>query len=181
MSNHQQAIDAYFLEFQVRVQKVQAMLGEVVGNVVINDTLDNFRDESFDNVKWQGRVNKKDTRHLLIKSGNLRRSIRIISTTMTSVVIGSDVPYASVHNYGDQIDRYARTETFVRNRYKVGPKGKMFGGMGAFKKGTSPGRGLSFKAYSYNMPKRTFLGLTAKLENKIKQAIDEQFKNEFAA
>ncbi|WP_410221924.1 phage virion morphogenesis protein [Pedobacter sp.] len=179
MSNHQQAIEEYFLEFQARVEKVQGLLGEVVGNVVINDALDNFRNESFDNVKWQARVNKKNTRHLLIKSGTLRRSIRIISTTMTSVVVGSDIPYAAVHNYGEEINRYARTETFVRNRYKVGPKGKMFGGMGAFKKGTSTGRGLSFRAYSYNMPKRTFLGLTAKLENKIKQAIDEQFKNEF--
>jgi phage gpG-like protein len=33
-------------------------------------------------------------RAILVKSGRLRRSVRIVSTTATSVTIGTDVPYA---------------------------------------------------------------------------------------
>jgi hypothetical protein len=73
------------------------------------------------------------------------------------------VPYARVHNEGETINRPARSETFVRNRYTKGPKSKYFGGQGAYKKGTTPGQGLSFKAYSYQMPARPFLKNTPAL------------------
>jgi phage gpG-like protein len=178
MDNNQK-IEAYFQEFMARIQNVQSKLPEIIGNEVINHALDNFKDESFNGQKWKKRKNKKDTRKLLIQTGDLRRSLRIISSSPTSVTVGSSLIYAAVHNNGGEINRAARSETFVRNRYKTGKKGKMFGGMGAFKKGTSQGQGQTYKAYGYNMPIRKFLGITPKLTASIKQIVNEEFEKEF--
>lgn len=177
--DNKQKIEAYFKEFARRVQMVQDRLPAEVGNLVVNHTLDNFKTESFEGQAWKARKNKKNTKALLIGSGNLRRSVRVITSTPASVTIGSDVPYAAVHNNGGTINRASRSETFVRNRYKSGVKGKMFGGMGAFKKGTTPGKGLTFKAYSIGMPPRKFLGITPKLTVEIKTTINAEFEKEF--
>lgn len=65
------------------------------------------------------------------------------------------------------INKAARSETFVRNRYTKGPKSKAFGGMGLFKKGTTAGKGLTFKAHSVTIPQRQFMGKSAMLNAKI--------------
>lgn len=40
------------------------------------------------------------TRAILVKSGNLRRSVRILEYAKKYVVLGSDLAYAGVHNAG---------------------------------------------------------------------------------
>lgn len=58
-----------------------------------------FTDETLS--KWPRRKSLRDIgRGILIKTGNLRRSIRVISRTFRSVTIGSDLPYAQTHNDG---------------------------------------------------------------------------------
>ena len=65
---------------------------------------DSFKDQGFtnNNIKeWKPRKNDKDPgRAILIKSGDLRRSIKEVSRTSNSVTIGSDLPYAEAHNKG---------------------------------------------------------------------------------
>lgn len=178
MSN-QQTINQFFAQFNQKLEQAQQQLPDLVGTEVVNHALENFKNESFETSKWPARKDKKNTRKLLIKSGALRRSVSIISTGHNSVIVGSDLPYAAVHNNGGTINRAARSETFVRNRHKTGKKGKMFGGMGAFKRGITPGRGQTYKAYSTTMPQRKFLGATPKLKEQLEKVIKEELKNAF--
>lgn len=177
MSN-QQNIDAFFQNFLRKVEAVNQRLPDIVGTEVINSTLDNFKDEAFFGEKWPARKDKKNKRKLLVKSGALQRSPRVVRSQPGLVSFGSDLPYASIHNNGGEINRAARSETFIRNRYKTGKKGKMFGGMGAFSKGTTPGQGQTYKASSYNMPMRKFLGSHPKLKVKLEQIIKDEFITE---
>ena len=69
-----------------------------------------FADQGFTDkglVKWQPRKSRSrdDGRAILVKTGNLRRSIRVISRSINEVVIGSDLPYAQVHNEGGRTRR----------------------------------------------------------------------------
>lgn len=178
MSN-QQNIDIFFQNFLHRVEAVNERLPGIIGTEVINSALDNFKDESFFGEKWPARKDKKkNTRKLLVKTGQLQRSPRIVRSQPGLVRVGSDVAYAAVHNNGEEINRAARSETFIRNRHKTGKKGKMFGGMGAFSKGTTPGQGQTYKAYSYSMPTRKFLGSHPKLKVKLEQIIKDEFITE---
>ncbi|RQO78100.1 hypothetical protein DBR40_09120 [Pedobacter sp. KBW01] len=181
-NNNDKKIDQYFRAFQNRISNATSQLPLIVGNLVVNDALDNFRTQSFDGVPWPKRKTKSrrgaGNQNILIQSGRLRRETRITSTTPTSVKVGNSAPYAAVHNDGGEIRRSARSELFVRNRYKKGAKGKMFGGMGAFKKGTTSGKGLTFKAYSFKMPRRRFLGRSAALDRKINKTVKNHILRE---
>lgn len=64
----------------------------------------NFEREAFFNDKWARRkYNDDESRGLLIKTGNLRRSITGRITDRDSVVIETTQPYAKIHNEGGTI------------------------------------------------------------------------------
>ncbi|MCH5690024.1 hypothetical protein LWM68_40865 [Niabella sp. W65] len=96
----------------------------------------------------------------------MRRSIQVVPIGNGYGFGSLGVPYASIHNQGGQISQAARSETFVRNRYKRGAKGKMFGGMGHLKR-YYQGRGQSYKARVINMPKRQFIGASPALRREL--------------
>jgi phage gpG-like protein len=179
MPNEQ--ITLFFSKFEMALNQLPI----IVGNEVVNYSLEAFERQSWDGAAWKQRQSKKDTgRSILVKSTRLKRSVRIISSSPSSVIVGSDVPYAAIHNNGGTISRAPRSETFSRNRYLKGPKSKYFGGMGAFKKGitertlTSAAiKGLTFKAYQINMPRRRYLGITPELKERIRLRVIEELKN----
>lgn len=79
----------------------------IMGTEAKNHFVRSFRNQGFTDQslqRWQARkrVDRgvRGNRAILVKSGDLRRSIRIVSKTLTSVTIGSDLPYAKVHNDG---------------------------------------------------------------------------------
>jgi phage gpG-like protein len=160
MSN-QSKIDAYFAEFQNRILKAKAELLPILANDTVNYALENFAKESFEKKAWEPRKDKTNKRSLLVKSGRLKRSIRVVAIRSSGYSVGSDVPYASVHNYGQQINKSARSETFVRNRSISGKR------KGKFAKGTIAGQGFTFKPSSYNMPQRQFLGASQTLKTRL--------------
>ncbi|SMG35597.1 phage virion morphogenesis protein [Sphingobacterium psychroaquaticum] len=170
MSN-QQNIEQFFHAFQQKIEQAQQRLPDIIGTEVLNSALDNFRDESFFGDKWPARKDKKNTRKLLVKTGALQRSPRVIRSQPGLVTVGSDVPYASVHNNGEEISRNARSETFIRNRHTKGKK------KGLFSRGITRGQGFSFKAYTYSMPRRRFFGAHPKLKEHLQQIIKEEFQN----
>ena len=68
---------------------------------------DSFRKQGFDDktvTKWTPRkkADKRAGRAILVKSGDLRRSIRFdtVNKNNLSVRIASDLPYAKIHNDG---------------------------------------------------------------------------------
>ncbi|MBQ3658020.1 MAG: phage virion morphogenesis protein [Bacteroidales bacterium] len=86
---------------------------------------------------------------VLVDSGRLKRSIRIISTTPLSVTIGTDVPYAQIHNDG-------------------------FSGVQSVKAHTRKGKNVRAHRRKMKMPKRKFIGNSAALMLEIEKFIIEQ-------
>jgi len=166
-ANNSFKIAAFFAKQE---DKIKAVIPQMIAETAVEFYKESFRNKGFDGIPWK--PTKKTVRKgsLMVRSGALVASIRPGSVTPDKVTIqagSSKVPYAKIQNEGGKISRAARTETFVRNRYTTGKKGKMFGGMGAYKKGTTAGRGLTFKAHSYNFPARPFMGQSALLNQRI--------------
>lgn len=134
----------------------------------------NFNKKSFDGNLWPETKKPVKKGTLMVRSRALLNSVRgtVVSSSLVRMIAGSpEVPYARIHNEGGKISRAARSETFTRNRAKAGKR------KGQFRKGTSDGQGFSFKAYSYNMPQRQFMGPSAQLSKEIKDNIAAAFKN----
>lgn len=171
MATNQQKIDQAFNQFNQKIEEVRRALPTILANEALNETLDNFKNESFNSIPWKKRADKKDqNRDLLVKRGILRRSPQTYAYRSNGFTLGSDQPHAAVHNYGLQINRASRSETFVRNRVEKGIK------KGKFKKGTNDGQGFTFKAFKYNMPKRQFIGDSVALRKRLNNAALEEYR-----
>jgi phage gpG-like protein len=75
---------------------------EAVGLEVVSITQLAFRDESLRASPWPAKRSGEPSN--LIKSGTLRRSIRITNIGGTSVSVGSDRVYAAIHQMGGTIE-----------------------------------------------------------------------------
>ena len=104
-------------------KRLPGMLGEEARGFF----LDNYRKGGFEDASFTpwvarkprtGKGAKRDEgRALLVRSGRLRRSIRILSTGPGYVVVGSDVFYARFHNEG--------VEGRLPQRRFIGPSKKL--------------------------------------------------------
>ncbi len=136
---------------------------------------------------WQRRSRKKtwgkkknDTgRALLVKSGRLRRSVRIISTTANSVTIGSDVPYARAHNDGFKKEVLQEVSSYKR---KI-TRGKMLksGKRSTKTKETTGYTHVKFhiRAIKQNIPRRRFMGESKYLNMQISRMITAEVNKIF--
>lgn len=79
--------------------------------VAVNFSKDRFRQQNWIDTRTEPWAKRKENatqsrrnrgRAVLVKSGRLKRSIRKIYVGSTRAIIGSDVPYAAVHNYGSE-------------------------------------------------------------------------------
>lgn len=86
---------------------------------------------------------------VLVDSGRLKRSIRIVSVSKDRIVIGTDVPYAEIHNEGFEGLQNVRSH---RRRSK---RGKVY----------------TVRTYSrrMSMPERRFIGESAELARLIEE------------
>ena len=97
---------ADFAQLENSVKEAVLRLPVVIGNGAVNWTVDSFTQQAWRGLTvtpWQPRSPKAKRnagRVLLIMSGRLRRSIRIMKLGPTSVSFGSDEPYAEIHNNG---------------------------------------------------------------------------------
>ena len=74
-----------------------------LGAEIVRYSLQRFREQGWDGTPWKKRnprAKRNAGRAILVNSGRLRRSIRVLATTPTSVTVGSNVPYAQAHNDG---------------------------------------------------------------------------------
>ena len=93
-----------------RLKQQMRSLPRLLGNEVVNHTLENFKlggfrvsEGSFE--PWPDRKAVRgrrvfSRRALLVKSGALRRSIRVVSAGPTSALVASRLPYSKRHNEG---------------------------------------------------------------------------------
>lgn len=111
-------------ELERRFANVITRLPVIAGNEVVNFALDNFKKQGFQGdtfEPWKKRkfptkwgIKTKGGRALLVQSGRLRRSIRITQLSNAMVTVGSDVPYAKVHNEGLRIGQIQSVKSFTR-------------------------------------------------------------------
>ncbi len=109
----------------------------------------------------------KKARGILRVTDHLRDSIRFQLIGQNAVVIGTNKVYGAIHQLGGTIHQGARSELFVRNREKRGAKA------GSFKKGTTSGRGLTFRGRDINIPARPYLGLSRQNSDEIVEIINQ--------
>lgn len=105
-----------FKAFEQQAKKLIRGLPKMMGKMALVETSDNFRRQGYENeagavVPWAPRKNAKvhgrrrndghqDRRYkvprgraILVQTARLKRSPRIVSSTASSVTIGTDVPY----------------------------------------------------------------------------------------
>jgi len=121
-------------------------------------------------------------RALLVDSGRLKRSIRIISLNPQRVVIGTDVAYAQVHNEGfrGDIEQTVRAHTRKRTRFgAIKERSNKTSTRISFGR-VATGQTSEVKEYErtlkVNIPRRQFLGQSAILNQQINRIIIKIFK-----
>lgn len=158
----------------------------------------NFEREAFFNQKWARRkYNDDKNRGLLIRTGNLRRSIIGRVTDRESVVIETTQPYASIHNDGGTITVTRKMKAYFWYRYQTVTGGKAADGFSnrlQRKKNGTPrnnkrNRALTAEAEFYRamalkkagskitIPKRQFIGNHPDLEKLLKEIFYNNTKN----
>lgn len=85
-----------------RKEKVQ--LPKQVGNIVKRHFVANFRKQGFDDngvTPWRPRKRRDSGRAILVKSGKLRKSIRVKQAKFSAIRVGTySLPYSRRHNRG---------------------------------------------------------------------------------
>ena len=117
------------------------------------------------------RRNPNKNRAILVKTGHLRNSIRLMEYKFDRIVIATKgIPYASIHNEGGTIQKGAGSHVLS------------FGKKGRF---VRPGKAkyqqkVGIGAHEIKIPKREFIGRSKKLDKKIisllTRKINEAFK-----
>ena len=109
---------------------------------------------------WKKRK-KPDRGSLMVKSGRLKRSIRKLSEGDYFVYVGTDVPYAQIHNEGGNINKTITVRTHSRTR-----------------KGRTETVKSHRRKMKMTMPKRQFLGDSNALAKRIERFANVEINNE---
>jgi phage gpG-like protein len=100
--------------FVRKMDALSRVYGQIPGRaatVAVNFSKERFRAQNWLDTRTEPWAKRKEGRRLarknkgraiLVKSGRLKRSIRKIYIGSDRAIIGSDVPYAAVHNYGSE-------------------------------------------------------------------------------
>lgn len=101
-------------DFTRKMDKLAAVhraLPSRAATIAVNFSKDRFRQQNWVDVRTDPWVKRKEGaklarrnrgRAILVKSGRLKRSIRKVYVGTTRAIVGSDVPYAAVHNFGSE-------------------------------------------------------------------------------
>ena len=153
-------------EIEQALSQCLTTLPNQIGTVAVNFAKQRFVSQNWHDTTaepWQPRKRnrrggkKRQKGAILVDSGRLKRSIRIVSTTTATVTIGTDVAYAQIHN--DGFDGIQSVRAHPRN-----------------------GRTVRAHTRHMKMPRRRFLGdsveltrlLTEFITNELNFAINEK-------
>lgn len=108
----------------LNVNRYLRRLPKEIGNIAVEFFNEQFkRQQSPEGNPWQQRKTPDAGRNLLVKSGRLRKSIRIVRADQTSVRIGSNVLYGKYHNEGTnrlpQRQFIGKSKTLMRRIQRV--------------------------------------------------------------
>ncbi|GHV13678.1 hypothetical protein FACS1894169_01200 [Bacteroidia bacterium] len=156
------------------INKVVAALPARIAVVAVNFSKERFVKKNWVDVtseRWKASRKKKSS--TLVASGRLRRSIRKVSVTPSRIIIGTDVPYARIHNEGGKI---SGTET-VRSHTRRQHRRKGYTRKGKRVKATTVKsyRVKSFsRKYNRKFAKRQFIGQSQELNRRIDRLIKSE-------
>ena len=163
-------------DVKAALQKVLPTLPHQMGVLAIEFTMQRFRNQDwvdYSTHPWKRRKSKKNDngRALLMLKGVLRNSIHIVSESPQQTVIGTDVPYAKVHNEGSNEEVLVRHH--LREVKKPGVVSLTKSGKPSKKKPKPIIERVEVKAHlrKMNMPKRQFMGESPVLNNQIQRNI----------
>jgi phage gpG-like protein len=160
-----------------KVNKVYATLPRKVAILAVNVAKENFRKQGFTDKSfepWKKRkVQRKGTKArqsgaILVDTGRLKRSIRVISINAKSARIGTDVPYAQIHNEGGKIN--ANVSITAHKRKAHMRKREERNSKVIAHNVSSHTRKMNVK-----MPKRQFIGQSYRTNRRIEALMSREF------
>lgn len=149
-------------------------LPKVLGNQAKNHFLEGFRTGGgqTDKGRWKPRRFSTDKtrrnlrRGILVKTGKLRRSIRVTIATFRLTKVATNLKYAATHNFGAVIRITKKSRAFFWAMFQ--------------QTGVIEWRNLALtKASSVTIPQREFIGDSRKLERKLEQRILKEVNKVF--
>jgi phage gpG-like protein len=167
---------------------LQNILSDI--RVEINEGNDkNFTRKAFFTEKWARRKFDDGKGSLMMRTGHLRSSIRM-RTTSNGLVVSTNAVYAQIHNEGGEVTVTRKMKRyFWAKYYEASGKVKTLknGSRSKSKSSTSAQAGAEFyKAMALKktgtkikIPQRQFLGWHASLEQNIKSIIEDCVKEYF--
>jgi len=115
-----------FLAFQADLRTAIQRIPRVAGAQAVRFFQDNFRRQGWvynGKLKaWKKRskaAKRNKGRAILIDTGRMRRSIRVLSASSDGVLIGTTVPYAEAHNEGSVFNGSVKVPGFTRKGGRV--------------------------------------------------------------
>lgn len=161
-----------FAQVKRDIQQVAKEIVTIAGVEGVKHFKKSFTDQGFTDAglqKWPGRKRNTDPgRAILVKTGRLRRGVRVLSKTDKTVKVGVDlneVPYAQYHNDGGNFAVKAHRRR--NSRYDV------------FNASTrrKSASGLNIVAgHTRKVPKRQFVGDSKQLTDKIEKQVARRMK-----
>ena len=174
-------------------QDIQKIIRNILNDVRVelSDEFDrNFERQAFFNEAWQRRSSPtRPGGSILIDTGKLRQSISS-RTTDNSITFCSTLPYAAIHNEGDEIKVTARMKRFFWHKYNeaAGSFGRKKNGERRNDKRTVQlsteaefwkHMALMKEGKSIKIPRRRFLGASPEVEQAVKDIIEENLTEYF--
>ncbi|MFV0310530.1 MAG: phage virion morphogenesis protein [Dysgonomonas sp.] len=163
-----------YIKIFERINSAVAALPARIAVVAVN-----FSKERFVKKNWIDRSTetwkktKKKKGSTLVASGRLKRSIRKVTVTPSRVVIGTDVPYARIHNEGGEISGTETVRSFTRRRHRR--RAHMRKGKPIKEQTVKSYRVKPFsRKYKRKFIKRQFIGQSQELNNQIDKLIKSE-------
>ena len=109
-----------FPEVLKKMQSVMRRMPRLAGEEAVKHFRSNFDKGGFQGDGFQPwKPRRRQYKHkTLQKTGTLKRSIRVIRAGTRTIVIGSDVEYAAIHNYGGKVNAKANIRKHTRRTSK---------------------------------------------------------------
>jgi phage gpG-like protein len=136
-----------------------------------DDSIGGWKRRKFPRISPSGKISKSTTANILVKSGRLRRSVKVVKRNWNSIVVASNLPYSEIHNEGGHITQIVTAK-----------QAAFFGHMGsALKKNGNTLLGNAYmrmgqaNVLNIDIPKRQFIGRSKVLERKMRNTINREF------
>lgn len=176
-----------FIKMVDNLIKARKALPNEVAVLAVRFSKERFRDQAwYDENKeaWKARKQrrqggKRKSQTILVNTGRLKRSIRKIKADQNEVKIGTDVPYAEIHNNGGKITASANVKSYTKKAHtrKAHTRSRKGNVESVAAQNVSSHR---IKAHRRKMnttiPQRQFIGNSAKLARDIEKLIVDRFE-----